>query len=236
MDEKEDQVALAIKYFLENYNVEILFGRQEPSTENERLAEKYLTELTEVFAVFDRLIRYEKYFKDFIPPQESGISESEALEYHLRSYIGDFYILQERIKHITDHLIEDLMKYNLEDKEDAVKALKHLSDKIHSKFKPITSGLRREHVHERSTTEMDFVTGKFIHSVLTNEIKVPEGWRDIEQLEKRYEEVSTSSRAKHTKQSAENSKSLREIKQWFAARFIYIFAMLNGHTVDGLDL
>ena len=94
---ENEQSALSIKYFLDNFPIDILIDKVKPSTKQDELAHYYLGKLSEVFAVFDRLIKYEKYFKEFFPPEGSGISESEAIEYHLRSYIEDFYILQERV-------------------------------------------------------------------------------------------------------------------------------------------
>ncbi len=98
------QSAIAVKYFLDNFPIDVITGKTAPSNKTEELANLYLSLFTEVLAVFDRLIRYEKYFKDFFPAKESGISESEAIEYHLRSYIQDFYILQERVKKIIKNL------------------------------------------------------------------------------------------------------------------------------------
>ena len=192
--------------------------------------------MTEVFAVFDRLIKYEKYFKEFLPPEGSGISESEAIEYHLRSYIQDFYVLQERIRKITNKLIEDLPNYNFDNQDVIEKAIEHLSKQIHTKFKKITSGLRREHVHERSITELDLVTGKFLNLLVTGEMPIPEGVNlDKERVKARRDEVVKSMKEKHIKQATENAVSLKKMKEWFATRFIFIFSNLNDHSIEGLN-
>jgi len=232
---ENDQSVLAIKYFLDNFSVDVLFDQKKPSNKSEELAHYYLEKLTEVFAVFDRLIKYEKYFKEFLPPEGSGISESEAIEYHLRSYIGDFYILQERIRKITNKLIEDLPNYNFDNQDVVEKAIRHLSKQIHTKFEKITSGLRREHVHGRSITELDLVTGKFLSSLVTGETPLPLGFSlDGDRVKARRDEVVKSMKEKHTKQAIENSISLRKMKEWFATRFIFIFSNLNGHNIEGL--
>ncbi len=232
---ENEQSSLAIKYFLDNFPIDVILDQKKPSNKSEELARDYLGKLTEVFAVFDRLIRYEKYFKDFLPPENSGISESEAIEYHLRSYIGDFYILQERIRKITNKLIEDLPSYNFDNQDIVEKAIKHLSKQIHTKFEKITSGLRREHVHERSITELDLVTGKFLNSLVTGEMPIPVGVNlDGDRVKARRDEVVKSMKEKHIKQATENSVSLRKMKEWFATRFIFIFSNLNGHSIEGL--
>ena len=232
---ENDQSALAIKYFLDNFPVDVLLDQKKPSNKSEELAHDYLGKLTEVFAVFDRLIKYEKYFKEFLPPEGSGISESEAIEYHLRSYIGDFYILQERIRKITNKLIEDLPNYNFDNQDVIEKAIEHLSKQIHTKFKKITSGLRREHVHERSITELDLVTGKFLNLLVTGEMPIPEGVNlDKERVKARRDEVVKSMKEKHIKQATENAVSLKKMKEWFATRFIFIFSNLNDHSIEGL--
>lgn len=232
---ENEQSSLAIKYFLDNFSVDVLIDQAKPANKFEELAHDYLGKLTEVFAVFDRLIRYEKYFKEFLPLEGSEISESEAIEYHLRSYIGDFYILQERIRKITDKLIEDLPNYNFDNQDVIEEAIGHLSKQIHTKFKKITSGLRREHVHERSITELDLVTGKFLNMLATGEIPLPEGVNlDGERVKIKRDEVVKSMKEKHIKQATENSASLRMMKEWFATRFIYIFSNLNNHSIEGL--
>ena len=221
---ENEQSSLAIKYFLDNFPVDVLLDKTKPSNKYEELAHYYLEKLTEVFAVFDRLIKYEKYFKEFFPPEGSGISESEAIEYHLRSYIGDFYILQERIRKITNKLIEDLPNYNFDNQDVVEKAIRHLSKQIHTKFEKITSGLRREHVHERSITELDLVTGKFLNMLVTGEIFLSASVNlDGKRVKDRRDEVVKSMKEKHIKQAAENSASLRKMKEWFATRFIFIF-------------
>ncbi|GEM_PF-1889313 len=232
---ENEQSSLAIKYFLDNFPIDVLLDQKKPSNKSEELAHYYLEKLTEVFAVFDRLIKYEKYFKEFLPPEGSGISESEAIEYHLRSYIGDFYILQERIRKITNKLIEDLPNYNFDNQDVIEKAIRHLSKQIHTKFEKITSGLRREHVHERSITELDLVTGKFLNMLVTGEMPVSAGVNlNGERVKTRRDEVVKSMKEKHIKQATENSVSLRKMKEWFAARFIFIFSNLNDHSIEGL--
>ncbi len=234
---ENNQSSFAVKYFLDNFPVDVITGKVKPSNKKEDLANVYLGRLSEVLGVFDRLIRYEKYFKDFIPPIESGISESEAIEYHLRSYIEDFYILQERIRKIVQHLIEDIPNYGIQNPKDVEKALRHLSDQIHKKFEKITSDLRREHVHERSISELDLVIGKFLNSIITGEMPIPAGVRLNRDLVKsRYDEVLASMKEKHITQSRENSINLRKMKEWFSSRFVYIFSSLNGHTIDGLSM
>jgi len=234
---ENNQSLLAIKYFLDNFPLDVMLDKTRPSNKTEELAHLYLGRLSEVLGVFDRLIRYEKYFKDFIPPVESGISESEAIEYHLRSYIEDFYILQERIKKIVQHLIEDIPNYGIQNPKDVEKALRHLSDQIHKKFEKITSVLRRKHVHERSISELDLITGKFLSSIISGEMPIPTGVQlDQNLVKNRRDEVLASMKEKYIKQSQENSINLRKTKEWFSARFAYIFSSLNGHIIDGLNM
>jgi isocitrate/isopropylmalate dehydrogenase len=231
------QSALALKYFLDNFPLDMMIDKVKPISKKEELAYLYFGRLSEVLGVFDRLIRYEKYFKDFIPHVESGISESEAIEYHLRSYIEDFYILQERIRKIVFHLIEDIPNYGIQNPKDAEKALRHLFDQIYKKFEKITSGLRREHVHERSISELDLVTGKFLSSIISGAMPIPIGMQpDLNLLKIKHNEVLNSTKEKHIQQSQKNSASLRKMKEWFSARFAYIFSSLNEHTIDGLNM
>ena len=231
-----NQSAIAVKYFLDNFSIDVIIGKKKPCNKTEKLANIYLARFTEVLTVFDRLIRYEKYFKNFFPTNESGISESEAIEYHLRSYIQDFYILQERVRKITNDLSGDVSFYNIQNESDATKALKHLSNQVHKNLKKITSGLRREHVHERSVSELDLTTGKFLSSLIAGEIPIPNGAQlDNGHIKNRHDKVLKSMQEKYVQQSANNSVSLQKMKEWFATRFIYIFSTLNGHNIEDLD-
>ena len=128
MRKEEDQAALVMKYFLDQFSLDLFSGKKEPKNKDEELADKYLTQIAEVFSVFERLCRYEKYFSDFLPSMDnSGISEAEAIEYHLRNYVQEFYILRERIQKIVRELKEDLPHYNIGNISDVEKVLDHLA-------------------------------------------------------------------------------------------------------------
>ncbi|MBX4198590.1 hypothetical protein KW782_04675 [Candidatus Parcubacteria bacterium] len=237
MNENQEQASLALKYFLDNFPIEVLLDQTKPSKKIDELAHFYLGRLTEVFSVFDRLIRYEHYFEKFYPPTDSDIPESEALEYHLRSYIEDFYILQERIKKITKRLIDDLSYYSIENESDVREALENMLNAIHEGLKDITDVLRREHVHEHSISELDFSTGKFLNMLLSGKFPLPDGATlPREKVQQRLSEVTVRLKAKHVAQAKRNSESLRKTKEWFASRFIYLFSILNGHKIEGLKM
>lgn len=237
MEEKYNQSALAIKYFLDNLPIDVIIGNKKPSNKDQELALFYLNHLTEVFSVFDRLIRYETYFKYFFPADKSQISEAEAIEYHLRSYIQDFYILQERIRKIVNDLIGDLPYYRVQNKEDVEKALRHLSDNNHKNLKKITSNLRRTHVHERSVSDPNLVTGKFLNLLSNGKILIPDDVKiDLREVKNKYENIIPFEKNKYISQAVKNNIALKKAKEWFAARFIYIFASLNGHCIKNLDM
>lgn len=237
MENQEDQAALVIKYFLDHFPLDLFTGKQSPANKHEELANKYLTQITEVFSVFDRLCRYEKYFSDFIPSKESGISESEAIEYHLRNYVQEFYILRERIHKIADSLKEDLSYFDILNSKDVEKALEHIKKNVDANFKKINDKLRREHVHERSISDFDLVRGKFFAQLLSGEVPIPAGTSlDMEKIKELYGNVVDSSKDKYTQQAIHNSIGIKKGKQFFAARFGHLFASLNGHNGNIFDM
>ena len=130
MENQKDQTVLVAKYFLDHFSWEILFGKESPKNKQDQLAYKYCTQALEVFAVFDRLCRYEVYFAEFLPSKTTGISESEALEYHLRNYVQEFYILRERVQKIVRDLKDDLPNYQISSTKDVEKTLNHIADNI----------------------------------------------------------------------------------------------------------
>ena len=237
MIQKEDQAALVGKYFLDNFGAVILSSEKRPENKQEELAEKYSTKVMEAFAVFDRLCRYEKYFSDFIPSAESGISEPEAIEYHLRNYVQEFYILRERIRHIVDNLKADLVYYKIGNIEDVENALDHLKKNVDQNFKEINGKLRRMHVHEKSISDYDLSRSKFFAQLLSGEIPIPKKTKlDLKKVQKLYNNIVDSSKIKYTQQAMLNATGLRTGKQFFAARFGYIFAEINGHDGSIFDM
>ncbi|PIR73921.1 MAG: hypothetical protein COU35_05310 [Candidatus Magasanikbacteria bacterium CG10_big_fil_rev_8_21_14_0_10_47_10] len=229
------QSTIAIKYFLDNFTLDVLTGEKNPNDKREELAFLYLGRFTEVLAVFDRLIRYEKYFKNFYPSLESKISESEAIEYHLRSYIQDFYILQERIKKITKHLSEDIYHYKIQNEAEVKKALDHIHKQIFENLKKITNQTRRKHVHETSISELGLLKGKFLSSLISGETPVPNDTQiNLDYIKSKHDEALGAAKTKRIQESSKNSENLKKMKEWFATRFIHIFSLLNNHDIEGL--
>jgi hypothetical protein len=231
--QKEDQASLVVKYFFDHFPTDLFLGKQLPVNKKQELANKYLTQVVEVFSVFDRLSRYEKYFSEFLAPKETGITEAEAIEYHLRNYVQEFYILRERVQKIIRELKKDIHFYKISNPDDIKNALNHLSKNIDNNFKEINDKLRREHVHEHSISDFNLTIGKFLGSILSGEIPIPKNNNlDINIIKEKYENVLNVSKEKYIKQSMHNSTGLKSGKQFFASRFGYIFAVLNQHDGD----
>lgn len=237
MPKTNDQPVLLTKYFFDNFPVEMLIGNREPANKQEELAKKYLNLIMEIFDVFDRLCRYEKYFHDFLPSKKSNISVSEAIEYHLRNYVQEFYILRERIQKICNYLIIDLKNYKIINKEDIVNHLEGLKMNVDTNFKKINDELRRGHVHDKSITDNDLVKGKFLHKLISGEIRMPSGEQlDVPQLELALQATTEKSKIKYYSQATNNSVGLKKAKQFFSAVFGTIFAEINRHDSKGFDL
>lgn len=227
-----------MKYFLDQFSLDLFSGKKEPKNKDEELADKYLTQIAEVFSVFERLCRYEKYFSDFLPSMDdSGISEAEAIEYHLRNYVQEFYILRERIQKIVRELKEDLPHYNIGNISDVEKVLDHLAKNIDRNFKDINDRLRRSHVHERSISDFDLTRSKFLGAILSGGVPLPKNTSlDLNKVREQYESIVASSKKKYVDQAVHNSIELKKGKQFFAARFGHIFASLNGHDGSIFDM
>ena len=58
----------------------------------------------------------------------------------------------------------------------------------------------------------------------------------MNKVKEEYERTLNISKERYAKNAAHNSDGLKKAKQFFAARFGYIFASLNGHDGSVFDM
>ncbi|MFA4831052.1 MAG: hypothetical protein WC862_01490 [Patescibacteria group bacterium] len=58
----------------------------------------------------------------------------------------------------------------------------------------------------------------------------------MKKIEELYKSIVDFSKNKYTGQAIQNSDGIKKGKQFFAARFGYIFAELNGHDSSEFDM
>ena len=100
--QKEDQLKILLKYFIDKFSLELLLNQRVPKNDEEKRAKYYFDQLADIANLFDGLLNYGIYFQYFYPATEK-ISEESAIEYHIRSYIQDIYILKERLFRIHQY-------------------------------------------------------------------------------------------------------------------------------------
>ena len=126
MKKQNDYFGELLLHFLNHFDLDLLFHKQKYSDYKERLAVDLFDRLNDLKTVFDRLQKYPIYFEYFYTSEKDLISDAEAIEYHLHSFIQDIYILQERLIRIIGHLRKDLKTFGLDRDEDLKKILNHL--------------------------------------------------------------------------------------------------------------
>jgi len=124
---------------------------------NKKRLEKHQTLLRSVYHVYKKVQRYPVYFEKFYVSEEI-ITEIEALEYHIHSYLEDLTILKNKIKVFFETLKNELRKTASNGKElsDDIKVFIR---KIERVFKQVDT-YRGPHHHRG----LKFMDGKLLEA------------------------------------------------------------------------
>jgi hypothetical protein len=160
MKKQNDYFGELLLHFLNHFDLDLLFHKQKYSDYKERLAVDLFDRLNDLKTVFDRLQKYPIYFEYFYTSEKDLISDAEAIEYHLHSFIQDIYILQERLIRIIGHLRKDLKTFGLDHDEDLKKILNHLDEQVRLVLGSVTTGSRKRHVHDATVRDSDLSEAK----------------------------------------------------------------------------
>ena len=160
MKKQNDYFGELLLHFLNHFDLDLLFHKQKYSDYKERLAVDLFDRLNDLKTVFDRLQKYPIYFEYFYTSEKDLISDAEAIEYHLHSFIQDIYILQERLIRIIGHLRKDLKTFGLDHDEDLKKILNHLDEQVRLVLGSVATGSRKRHVHDATVRDSDLSEAK----------------------------------------------------------------------------
>lgn len=222
---------ILLKYFIDTYSLDLLMKGEGIKDWRDERAKFYFPKILELSTTLEKIKKYEIYFVEFYPAS-SKIPTDEVIEYHWHTYVQDFYILQQRIIKIIGSLKNDLQRYKFQNTEEIKKALEHLKKQVVKCLKD-ASDLRDRYVHETTILSSDLVRAKVLRVVGENSKSLG---LDPMAIEKTRTELVESTKKKFIEMARLNSKGMDKLSDFFAPRFGYIFASLNGHNPDVFEM
>jgi len=205
-------------HFLSNFDNDLLFSKRKYKNDKERLAFDMFTRLNDVRTVLDRLQKYPIYFESFYGPDKELISEAEAIEYHLHSFIQDIYILQERLLRIIGHLKRDLKTFDLDHDDYFKELIDHLGKQVKSTLGKVTNGSRKRHVHDATVRDSDLSEARLSDTLR----KIDPTLANI--LSEKSVKLTTKARSHYVEEATRNAKHLVSLEDFIAPRFGIVLA------------
>lgn len=205
-------------FFLYNFDNDLLFHKRKHKDHKERVALDMFSRINDVRTVFDRLQKYPIYFESFYAQDKELISDAEAIEYHLHSFLQDFYILQERLIRIVGHIKRDLKTFDLDHDDELKRLLDHLSTQVQSVFEKVTTGSRRRHVHDATVRDSDLSEAR-----LSDTLKMVEPAL-ANLLTEKSQALTTKARNHYIEEAKRNAEHLEHLQDFIAPRLGIILA------------
>lgn len=223
-----DNFADLYKYFIDEFEFDLLFGKRKPNTRKERVALDTFNRLSDISTVLDRVCKYNVYFESFYPAKSDLITEAEAVEYHLHSYVQDIYSLQEKIGRLIGHLKRDISQFEIGDESKVKELLDHLLTQIINGLKQ-TVALRGSHVHDMSLRDLEISEARLLKTVssITNV--------DTEAIQLKYLSLVDSVKTKYSAQAVTNTEQIKKMKKYTAPRIGHIVAFLFEHDTTRFE-
>lgn len=222
---EHDNFDKLIIFCTEQFDLDLLLNKRKPTDKKEILLLDVYHRLNDVKTVADRIKRYRIYFESFYPDSEQKITHAEALEYHLHSYLQDFYSFKEKAKKIINLLKNRLKLFDIENLEEVKVLLIHTVDQLEKSMESTTS-TRRRHVHDSSVRDSEISNAKLLKTL------VDIGELSDEQISKRYAELLIKAKENYIAQSIKNNENIDGIKNYVAPRIGLIVAQLYEKDYD----
>lgn len=216
--ESEQLLGELLLFFLNNFDNDLLFSKRKHADHSERVAIDMFNRINDVKTVFDRLQKYPVYFESFYVHDKELISDAEAIEYHLHSYLQDFYILQERLIRIIGHIKRDLKTFELDHDKDLKRLLDHLSTQVHSVLNKITSGSRKKHVHDSTVRDSDLSNARLADIIKKVDPAL------VTLLTKKSETLTTKARNHYIQEAKRNADHIEMLEEFIVPRLGIILA------------
>lgn len=215
-----------IKFFLDEFEIELLLDQRKPKSTQEGILITIFNRLNDIHTIMERLNRYDVYFDNFYPASDDLISEAEALEYHLHSYLQDFYSLSEKIKRLLGYIKNNVKHFQVGNPDVVEKLLNHLLNQVANGLTQVNN-LRSDHVHDMSVRDSEISRAKILKTLLVSHVEVNE---DV--VKERYQNIISETKRKYINQAETNKEQLNGMRNFIAPRLGHVIAFLYEKDVS----
>ena len=213
-----------LKYFTDEFSIELLFGQRKPKDIKEEFVMEIFNRVNDIYYVFEKLGKYELYFDKFYPDPVL-ISEAEVLEYHLHSYLQEIYSLREKMIRLLNVIRKKVILFDIGNPEDVNKVINHLKKQV-EKGLTETLKIRDNHVHDKSVRDFNITKAKALKSL--SDMK----YINQEQFKEKYEPLIMLSKQKYTLQARKNNDELVKMFNFVTCRIGHLLGSYFGHNTD----
>ncbi len=213
-----------LQYFYDEFKPELLYGQNKPDNKNDFFLLDIFNRINDVHSVFDRLNRYSVYFESFYA-DPLVISEDEALEYHLSSYLQEIYSFREKIKRLLNILKKGSKLFNIKNTDRVNDVISHLQVQLENGLTKVLD-IRGKHVHDTSVRDFDITKAKAIKLFMgmENINKIP--------LEEKYGLLVSSTKQKYIAQAKNNEEELLKLMNFISCRMGHLVSSYFGHNTE----
>lgn len=209
-----------LKFFIDEFKLELLLDQEKPTNKKENVLIEIFNRINDISTVFERLNRYEVYFSSFYPADIELINEAEALEYHLHSYLQEFYSLKEKIVRLIRYIKKSVKHFpEVGNPEIVYKLLDHVMRQVEKGMEQVTV-VRGKHVHDMTVRDTEISKAKAIKAISNL------GAINKERAIVQYESLIKNSKKKYLAQATKNKEQINKLKNHIAPRIGHIVAFL----------
>ena len=224
---QESKFRILMKYFMDNFSLELRTSQRPARDWFEKRAKYYFEQLIEFNSAIEKVEKYALYFKSFYPKSDE-ITEEEAMEHHWHSYMQDIYIVKVRGVAVIGSMKNDLPRYPIGNPELAVLLLDHLKKNLERGLKS-ASDFRGGHTHQKTVRHPELVKVRALKTIK----EYGQGMKiDMTIVDSKILESLQKSKEEYVQMAEKNAISMQEFREFFSPRFGHLFASINGHDIS----
>jgi len=209
-----------LKFFLDEFEMELLFDQRKPQNIQEGILITIFNRINDIHTIIERLGRYDVYFDAFYPENDSQISDAEAIEYHLHSYLQDFYSLNEKVNRLLGYIKNNIKHFDVGNPDVVKKLLEHLLNQVGNGLKQVNN-LRGDQVHDMSVRDSEISRAKMLKTLMGFHEGI-----DEQAVKEKYQTIIVETKKKYVGQAEANREQLNGMRNFIAPRLGHVIAFL----------